>query len=163
MLRRFTGIALVISHDRALLDDLTSATIRIHDRLLASAAPSPGEGRKLALALGLGTHAWGLVLDEPTNHLDLPSIERLVDALAAYPGAIVIVPHDDQVAAHCTTSTWNIADGQVTVDGYGLRLERSDARALLRDAHDDIGARLCMNDRTVATPSSGVLDAPTVP
>ena len=84
------------------------------DRLLASQAPSPGESRKLALALGLGSHAWGLVLDEPTNHLDLPSIERLEDALAAYPGALVLVTHDDHVAARCTTATWQVADGRVT-------------------------------------------------
>ena len=56
-------------------------------RLLASGGPSPGEARKLLLALGLGRHAWALVLDEPTNHLDLPTIERLEAALADYPGA----------------------------------------------------------------------------
>jgi ATPase subunit of ABC transporter with duplicated ATPase domains len=42
--------------------------------LLASDQPSPGEARKVALALGLGTPKWLLALDEPTNHLDLPSI-----------------------------------------------------------------------------------------
>jgi ATPase subunit of ABC transporter with duplicated ATPase domains len=86
------------------------------DRLLASAAPSPGEGRKLALALGLGRHAWCVVLDEPTNHLDLPSIERLEDALAAYPGAIVLVSHDDRFAARCTGQTWQVRDGGVTCE-----------------------------------------------
>jgi ATPase subunit of ABC transporter with duplicated ATPase domains len=54
------------------------------------------------------------VLDEPTNHLDLPSIERLEDALAAYPGAIVLVTHDDHVVARCTTATWQVAEGRVT-------------------------------------------------
>jgi ATPase subunit of ABC transporter with duplicated ATPase domains len=83
------------------------------DRLLASAAPSPGEARKLALALGLGRHAWCLVLDEPTNHLDLPSIERLEEALVAYPGALVLVSHDDRFAAACTQATWRVADGAV--------------------------------------------------
>ncbi len=67
------------------------------DRLLASPAPSPGEGRKLRLALGLGRHAWLAVLDEPTNHLDLPAIERLGAALAEFPGALLIVTHDEQL------------------------------------------------------------------
>jgi ATPase subunit of ABC transporter with duplicated ATPase domains len=83
------------------------------DRLLASAAPSPGEARKLALALGLGRHAWCLVLDEPTNHLDLPSIERLEEALVAYPGALVLVSHDDRFAGACTATTWRVTGGQV--------------------------------------------------
>jgi ATPase subunit of ABC transporter with duplicated ATPase domains len=82
-------------------------------RLLASSCPSPGEARKLLLALGLGRHAWFLVLDEPTNHLDLPSVERLEKALAAYPGAILLVTHDDAFAASCTTSSWRIASGRV--------------------------------------------------
>ena len=58
----------------------------------------------LALAFGLGRHAWALVLDEPTNHLDLPTVERLENALAAYPGCIVLVTHDDAFARSCTTS-----------------------------------------------------------
>ena len=57
------------------------------DRLLASAAPSPGEVRKLLLAEGLARQPWAVVLDEPTNHLDLPTVERLAAALSAYPGA----------------------------------------------------------------------------
>jgi ATPase subunit of ABC transporter with duplicated ATPase domains len=74
---------------------------------------SPGEARKLALALGLGRHAWALVLDEPTNHLDLPSIERLEDALAAYPGALVLVTHDDAFAGRLASRTLVIAAGAV--------------------------------------------------
>jgi ATPase subunit of ABC transporter with duplicated ATPase domains len=83
------------------------------ERVLASRNPSPGEARKLLLALGLGRHAWALVLDEPTNHLDLPTVERLEEALAAYPGALLLVTHDDALAARCTTKTWRIASGRV--------------------------------------------------
>ena len=76
--------------------------------LLASDLPSPGEVRKVALALGLGTPTWLLVLDEPTNHLDLPSVERLESALRDYPGAILIVTHDDDLADSVTTTRWTI-------------------------------------------------------
>jgi ATPase subunit of ABC transporter with duplicated ATPase domains len=74
---------------------------------------SPGEARKLALAMGLGRHAWALVLDEPTNHLDLPSIERLEAALEAYPGCIVLVTHDDAFARACTSRVLRVAGGVV--------------------------------------------------
>lgn len=78
------------------------------DALLATDAPSPGEGRKLALALGLGTGVWVLLLDEPTNHFDLPAIERLETALDAYPGAMVLVTHDEDFAAATTTTGWHL-------------------------------------------------------
>ncbi len=82
-------------------------------QLLASAQPSPGEARKLRLALGLGQLAWALVLDEPTNHLDLPSIERLEVALAAYPGALLIATHDNAFAQSCTNERWLIHGHEV--------------------------------------------------
>ncbi|WP_394848477.1 ATP-binding cassette domain-containing protein [Pendulispora brunnea] len=78
------------------------------DRLLRSRSPSPGEARKIAIAWGLGRHVWAAFLDEPTNHLDLPSIERLERALAAYPGALVLVTHDDDFARACTHTTWHL-------------------------------------------------------
>lgn len=83
------------------------------DRLLASARPSPGEARKLALALGLGRHAWAVLLDEPTNHLDLPAVERLEEALVAYPGALVVASHDPRFASEAVRERWVIRDGAV--------------------------------------------------
>ncbi|MCC6624597.1 MAG: ABC-F family ATP-binding cassette domain-containing protein [Deltaproteobacteria bacterium] len=88
------------------------------DRLLATAAPSPGEARKLHLALGLARGVSALVLDEPTNHLDLPSIERLQDALAAWPGSLLLVTHDAALAAAVTDTTWTLAGGSIAVEAH---------------------------------------------
>jgi len=76
------------------------------DDLVLSHSPSPGEARKLMLALALARKAWLLILDEPTNHLDLQSIERLQKALVQWPGALLLVTHDEALAAACTEETW---------------------------------------------------------
>ena len=54
-------------------------------RPLESIVPSPGEIRKVLLAIGIAKVPHLTVMDEPTNHLDLPSIERLETALADFP------------------------------------------------------------------------------
>jgi ATPase subunit of ABC transporter with duplicated ATPase domains len=59
------------------------------------------------------------VLDEPTNHLDLPSIERLEAALREWAGALLLVTHDDALAAAVTTTAWTVADGGVTTEAAG--------------------------------------------
>ena len=83
--------------------------------LLQSDQPSPGEARKVALALGLATSTWLVVLDEPTNHLDLPSIERLEEALTTYAGAVALISHDDRLAERVTDSTWTVGTDGVVV------------------------------------------------
>ncbi|HEY3733058.1 MAG TPA: ABC-F family ATP-binding cassette domain-containing protein [Streptosporangiaceae bacterium] len=55
---------------------------------------SPGERTRAALAVLQARGVNLLVLDEPTNHLDLPAIEQLEQALASYPGTLLLVTHD---------------------------------------------------------------------
>jgi ATPase subunit of ABC transporter with duplicated ATPase domains len=83
------------------------------ERLLASGRPSPGEARKLTLAMGLSRQAWLLMLDEPTNHLDLPSIERLEEALTQYSCALLMVSHDNRFAGVLARESWIIEGGRL--------------------------------------------------
>lgn len=85
-------------------------------RILATDVPSPGEARKLLIASGLGRGAWVLLLDEPTNHLDLPSVERLEAALAAFPGAMIVVTHDEEFARETTQQQWTLTDRALIVE-----------------------------------------------
>ena len=74
------------------------------------ASLSGGERLKAALALALWrqTPAQLLLLDDPTNHLDLASVEAFEHALETFPGAIVVVSHDQAFLhalnpSHCLT------------------------------------------------------------
>lgn len=64
---------------------------------LPLSALSGGERLKAALACVLWRReaAQLLLLDEPTNHLDLVSTRAIESALATFPGAMIVVSHDD--------------------------------------------------------------------
>ena len=83
-------------------------------RLLETAAPSPGEVRKLLLALGIVQTPHLIVMDEPTNHLDLPSIECLEQALAPCPCGLLLVSHDLRFLGALTQTRWQleVAEGE---------------------------------------------------
>ncbi|GAA5815226.1 hypothetical protein MFLAVUS_008732 [Mucor flavus] len=55
---------------------------------------SGGQRNRISFALILFDRPHVLVLDEITNHLDMGTVEMLVDALAAYSGALIAVSHD---------------------------------------------------------------------
>ena len=55
---------------------------------------SGGERARVALARLLALAPNLMLLDEPTNHLDLATCEVLEEALAGFPGVVVLVSHD---------------------------------------------------------------------
>ena len=81
------------------------------DRLLEGDAVSPGEMRKLMLALGILDSPELIIMDEPTNHLDLGSVEALERVLGAYPGALLLVSHDAALLRATTSTAWRIEAG----------------------------------------------------
>ena len=71
---------------------------------------SGGERARLSLALITREAPHILILDEPTNHLDVEAREALVEALAGFGGAVVVVSHDRHLLGL-------IADRLLLVDG----------------------------------------------
>lgn len=94
------------------------------ERLLESARPSPGEARKLFLALALSEGTELILLDEPTNHMDLPSILCVEEALAACSASLLFVTHDLRFAERLATIRWRIvADPASRTGSFVLRVE----------------------------------------
>ena len=91
-------------------------------------ALSGGERRRLALALVVASGANLLVLDEPTNHLDLESREALEDALAAFPGTVLLVTHDRALLDAVSGRLLAIEDGRIVsyAGGWAEYIRRSD-------------------------------------
>ncbi|MBI4237033.1 MAG: ATP-binding cassette domain-containing protein [Deltaproteobacteria bacterium] len=58
---------------------------------------SGGERSRVLLAKIVAMPANCLLLDEPTNHLDMESVDALVESMHAFPGAILIVTHNEMI------------------------------------------------------------------
>lgn len=91
-------------------------------RLLASTTPSPGETRKLLLAIGMTYAPHIIIMDEPTNHMDLPSIDCLEQALSDCPCCLVLVSHDKQFLGKLTQKKWNIAKDPLRIETFVLNV-----------------------------------------
>jgi ATPase subunit of ABC transporter with duplicated ATPase domains len=91
-------------------------------RLLESVEPSPGETRKLLLAMGIAKEPHLIIMDEPTNHMDLPSMQCLEDALRDCPCGLLLVSHDMQFLNGLTNKRWEILplSGGDAVSGSGV-------------------------------------------
>lgn len=71
---------------------------------------SGGERSRVLLAKILATPCNLLLLDEPTNHLDMESVESLVEACTDFPGAMLLVSHDEDLL-HAFATRLVIFDG----------------------------------------------------
>lgn len=80
--------------------------------LLQSSSPSPGETRKLMLALGMTERPGLIIMDEPTNHMDLVATESLEAALRSYDGALLLVSHDRIFLHRIVSVRWHFVKGE---------------------------------------------------
>lgn len=106
---RRRALALLHEHTQEQRGLILSIVARLNsdpDKLLDGNDLSPGELRKLILAEQLVEDPNFLILDEPTNHLDVGSIEALQKMLTSFPGAILLVTHDRQLADAVAQIEW---------------------------------------------------------
>lgn len=89
-------------------------------RLLESIDPSPGEVRKLLLAMGIVSEPNLIIMDEPTNHLDLPSVQCLENALEDCPCGLLLVSHDRPFLDRLTDTRWHIIEKPGTDGDFQL-------------------------------------------
>ena len=109
------------AHLKGLLMTIVSCLGSRPEQILGHNQPSPGEVRKLLLALGATQSPHIIVMDEPTNHLDLPAVELLENALSTCPCALLLVSHDERFLERLATVGWRIEPRQ---NGGCLVVER---------------------------------------
>jgi len=94
------------------LGEVMSAVKRLGsdpEKVLATGELSPGELRKLQIAMGITRAPAVIVMDEPTNHLDLPAIIALEHALETYTGTLLLVSHDTSFLDALVEEYWHIS------------------------------------------------------
>ena len=74
---------------------------------------SGGEKRLVCLAGLFAMRPDVLLLDEPTNGVDATHAGRLMDELAAFPGALILVSHDAAFVAGLATRALLMQDGRL--------------------------------------------------
>ncbi|TNC72600.1 ABC-F family ATP-binding cassette domain-containing protein [Rubellimicrobium roseum] len=86
---------------------------------------SGGQKARLSLLLATIDAPQLLILDEPTNHLDIESREALVEALAAYNGAVILVSHDMHLLSMVADRLWLVKGGRVRAYDEDLEAYRA--------------------------------------
>jgi ATP-binding cassette subfamily F protein 3 len=116
-------------------------------------------GEKARLLLGLATFDGPhiVILDEPTNHLDIPMRDALVEALAEYKGAAIIVSHDRHLLDSTCDRLWLVADQTVQpfdgdIDAYArlVMSARTDSAPRERASPSDQGEGRVRNETRIA-------------
>lgn len=104
-----------LSTDTALRSALGALGLRGDFALRPCGTLSGGEKARVVLAGFAARPLNALLLDEPTNHLDVGTVDVLVDALRAYPGALLVVTHDRHLVEQVATHVALVKDGKLVL------------------------------------------------
>ncbi|WP_374713301.1 ribosomal protection-like ABC-F family protein [Symbiobacterium terraclitae] len=124
---------------------------------------SGGEKVRLAVAKLLLADPDLLVLDEPTNGLDLASRERVEEALADYPGTMILVSHDRYLVQRLASRILHIEGGRLEAFAgtYEEFVQRGEARERPEAAAEILllEARLAQLSAALAAPKEEEAEA----
>jgi ATPase subunit of ABC transporter with duplicated ATPase domains len=77
---------------------------------------SGGERARVAIAMITSSNVDLLILDEPTNNLDIDTIEKFIETLQDFEGAIILISHNEDFSDRINISKrYNIEDSKFGV------------------------------------------------
>ncbi len=115
MMSKFPGDG-SYDHTQRLRGHLSSCGVTGSDpdlQNVPSSALSGGQRSRVALAAVSYVAPHVLVLDEPTNNLDLESVAALAESVKNFPGAVIVVSHDQYFVTKVANEAWVVSGGVV--------------------------------------------------
>mmetsp|Transcript_41752 Transcript_41752/g.104344 ORF Transcript_41752/g.104344 Transcript_41752/m.104344 type:complete len:753 (+) Transcript_41752:38-2296(+) len=101
-------------HEQALRSALAQTGVYSELQTTVINCLSGGQRSRVALAVTSMQKPHVLVMDEPTNNLDIESVEALADAVAGFPGGVILVSHDQTFVSKVAKEVMLVGGGKVT-------------------------------------------------
>jgi len=101
------------AHEQDLRKQLAQCGVTSELQTTRASCLSGGQRSRVAMAAVSFRRPHVLIMDEPTNNLDLTSVEALSQAVASFPGGVILVSHDQTFVSAVAKEVWVVGDGIV--------------------------------------------------